>query len=62
MFLRISPVIVKLLTFFLTSQKELPVETIPTALPRSPMVKRRVLRQVFREFLVMHASIITTQQ
>jgi hypothetical protein len=50
MFLRISPIIVQLLTFFLISQKEHPAETIPTALPRSPMVKRRVPRQVFRDF------------
>jgi hypothetical protein len=58
MFLRISPIIVKLLTFYLTSQKEHPAETIPTALPRSPVVKRRIPRQVFREFLVMQALII----
>ena len=62
MFLPISQVIVKLLTFFLTSLKERPAETIPTARPRFLVVKRRIPRQVFREFLVMYASIIRTQQ
>ena len=61
MFLPISQVIVKLSTF-LTSLKERPAETIPVALPRFLVVKRRVPRQVFREFLVMYASIIRTQQ
>ena len=49
------------INIFLTSLKEHSAETIPTVLPRSSAIKHAIPRQVFCEVLVMHASIIRSQ-